>query len=227
MVGSLPIFQANQLTQAVVDIGLKPLGIQETFIPYTEISSMKLIIGVVLCILISIVIVGGIQRIGNWAGSMVPLMIVLHFISVTIILTVYAHRIPHYVALIFTDAFSAKHYHGDPFLGGMLGGIIMLGVRRATFSNEAGIGTAPMAMSAAKSTEPVREGLISMLSPFIDTIISCTPRACHPGNRCVDHGGRQRCNPHLDGLPGSDALRWRLGIADLYHYLRNKRALLL
>jgi len=176
MVGSLPIFQANQLTQAVVDIGLKPLGIHETFITIfsAEISTIKLTIGVVLCVLISIVIVGGIQRIGNWAGSMVPLMIVLHFVSVAIILTVYAHRIPHYVALIFTDAFSATHYHGDPFLGGMLGGIIMLGVRRATFSNEAGIGTAPMAMSAAKSTEPVREGLISMLSPFIDTIISCT-----------------------------------------------------
>jgi AGCS family alanine or glycine:cation symporter len=56
----------------------------------------------------------------------------------------------------------------------MLGGIIMLGVRRATFSNEAGIGTAPMAMGASKSTEPVREGLISMLSPVIDTIISCS-----------------------------------------------------
>jgi AGCS family alanine or glycine:cation symporter len=56
----------------------------------------------------------------------------------------------------------------------VLGGIIMLGVRRATFSNEAGIGTAPMAMGASKSTEPIREGLISMLSPVIDTIISCS-----------------------------------------------------
>jgi alanine or glycine:cation symporter, AGCS family len=76
--------------------------------------------------------------------------------------------------LIFTDAFSVQHYHGNPFLGGALGGIIMLGVRRSTFSNEAGIGTAPMALGAAKSTEPVREGLISMLSPVIDTIISCS-----------------------------------------------------
>jgi len=174
MVGSLPIFQANQLTQAIVDIGLKPLGVVEKTIPFLEISNVKLIIGVITCILISIVIVGGIQRIGSWAGSMVPLMIVLHFLSVAVILTVYADRIPHYIGLIFTDAFSASHYHGDPFLGGVLGGIIMLGVRRATFSNEAGIGTAPMAMGAAKSTEPVREGLISMLSPFIDTILSCT-----------------------------------------------------
>lgn len=182
MVGSLPIFQANQLTQALVDIGLKPLHVEESlrtigipeFVPGLEISSLKLIIGIVLCILISMVIIGGIQRIGNWAGSMVPLMIVLHFVSVAIILIAYAHRVPYYIGLIFTDAFSANHYYGDPFMGGLLGGIIMLGVRRATFSNEAGIGTAPMAMGAAKSTEPVREGLISMLSPFIDTIISCT-----------------------------------------------------
>jgi len=101
-------------------------------------------------------------------------MIVLHFVSVVIILVVFADRIPHYLKLIFTDAFSASHFHGDPFLGGITGGLIMLGVRRATFSNEAGIGTAPMAMGAAKSTEPIREGLISMLSPVIDTIISCS-----------------------------------------------------
>jgi AGCS family alanine or glycine:cation symporter len=76
--------------------------------------------------------------------------------------------------LIFTEAFTAKHFHGDPFLGGVLGGLIMLGVRRATFSNEAGLGTSPMAMGASKSTEPVREGLVSMLSPVIDTLISCS-----------------------------------------------------
>jgi AGCS family alanine or glycine:cation symporter len=76
--------------------------------------------------------------------------------------------------LVFTDAFAPNHFRGDPFLGGVLGGIIMLGVRRATFSNEAGLGTAPMAMGAAKSTEPVREGLVSMLSPTIDTLLSCS-----------------------------------------------------
>ena len=101
-------------------------------------------------------------------------MIVLHFISVIIILVVFAENLPHYIKLIFTDAFSASNYKGDPFLGGVVGGLIMLGVRRATFSNEAGIGTAPMAMGASKSTAPIREGLISMLSPVIDTIISCT-----------------------------------------------------
>ncbi len=176
MVGALPIFQANQLTQALVDIGLRPLDMTESFIRIggIPVSLTKLFIGLIIAILCSTVIIGGIKRIGSWAGRMVPLMIVLHFISVTIILILYADRIPYYLGLIFTDAFSASHYHGDPFLGGVVGGIIMLGVRRATFSNEAGIGTAPMAMGASKSTEPVREGLISMLSPVIDTLISCT-----------------------------------------------------
>jgi AGCS family alanine or glycine:cation symporter len=176
MVGSLPIFQANQLAQALVDIGMKPLGLQESFFMLGDspISLTKLIIGIVIAVICSMVIVGGITRIGSWAGRLVPLMIVLHFVSVCVILITYADRIPYYLGLIFTDAFSASHFHGDPFLGGVVGGIIMLGVRRATFSNEAGIGTAPMAMGASKSTEPVREGLISMLSPVIDTLISCS-----------------------------------------------------
>ncbi len=176
MVGSLPIFQVNQLTQAIVDIGLKPNGIGESFMTMGEynISFTKLLIGVCVTILCALVIIGGIRRIGNWAGKLVPFMIVLHFVSVAVILVMYADRIPYYVKLVFTDAFAAEHYHGDPFLGGMLGGIMMLGVRRATFSNEAGIGTAPMAMGASKSTKPVREGLVSMLSPLIDTLISCS-----------------------------------------------------
>jgi AGCS family alanine or glycine:cation symporter len=76
--------------------------------------------------------------------------------------------------MIFTDAFSADHYKGEPILGGMVGGLIVAGVRRAAFSNEAGIGTAPMALGASKSREPIREGLVSMLSPAIDTLLVCT-----------------------------------------------------
>lgn len=176
LVGALPIFQANQLTQALVDIGLRPLGVKETFfqIGSVSISTAKVGIGIGIALLCSVVIVGGIKRIGTLAGSLVPSMIVIHFVSVVIILVVFADQVPHYLKLIFTDAFSANHYKGEPFLGGLVGGIIMLGVRRATFSNEAGIGTAPMAMGAAKSNVPTREGLISMLSPVIDTIISCT-----------------------------------------------------
>jgi alanine or glycine:cation symporter, AGCS family len=176
MVGALPIFQANQLTQALVEIGLKPYGFEEKFIflGSASISLTKFIIGLVICVICTIVIIGGIKRIAAWAGSLVPLMIILHFVSVAYILIAYADQVPYYFSLVFTDAFSPEHFRGSPFLGGVTGGIIMLGVRRATFSNEAGIGTAPMAMSATKSTEPVREGLVSMLSPVIDTIISCS-----------------------------------------------------
>lgn len=176
MVGALPIFQTNQLTQAIVDIGLSSVGIEESFVQIgdAQMSITKALIGVGVTILCALVIVGGIRRIGDWAGRLVPAMIVLHFVSVVVILVIFADRIPYYLKLIFTDAFTASNYHGNPFLGGIVGGLIMLGVRRATFSNEAGIGTAPMAMGASKSTEPIREGLVSMMSPVIDTIISCS-----------------------------------------------------
>jgi AGCS family alanine or glycine:cation symporter len=175
MVGALPIFQANQLTQAIIDIGFKSYAKDNSIIVAGHaIDPLKLGIGILTALFVSIVILGGIKRIGTWAGRLVPVMIVFHFVSVAIILIVFADQVPHYVNLIFTDAFAPSHYHGDPFLGGVLGGIIMLGVRRATFSNESGIGTAPMAMGASQSTEPVQEGLLSMLSPIIDTIVSCS-----------------------------------------------------
>jgi alanine or glycine:cation symporter, AGCS family len=121
-----------------------------------------------------IVILGGIQRIGKWAGKMVPLMIVIYFLSVLGILVMHIQDIPSYLWLIISDAFTAENYHGNPALGGIVGGLIIAGIRRASFSNEAGIGTAPMALGASKSTEPIREGLVSMLSPAIDTLIVCT-----------------------------------------------------
>lgn len=125
-------------------------------------------------ILSGIVIIGGIHRIGSWSGKMVPVMIIIYFISVMAILIIHIDKVPTYFWMIITDAFAADHYSGQPILGGLLGGMIVTGVRRASFSNEAGIGTAPMALGASKSKEPIREGLVSMLSPFIDTLIVCT-----------------------------------------------------
>jgi AGCS family alanine or glycine:cation symporter len=176
LAGMLPLFQANQLAQAIVDIGFQSLpGREHSFsVAGLEINMIKLFTGLVAAVLAGVVIVGGIQRIGNWAGKLVPVMIAFHFVSVAVILIVFYEQVPHSFALIFSDAFAPQHFHGDPFMGGVLGGIIMLGVRRATFSNEAGIGTAPMAMGAAMSAEPVQEGLLSMLSPVIDTIVSCS-----------------------------------------------------
>lgn len=176
MIGCLPIFQANQLTQVIYDIGLASAGLEaESFVVGSfKISTHKFIIGIVLMVTSGFVILGGIQRIGNWAGKMVPLMIVLYFVSVTTVLLINFEKVPEYFMMIITDAFAAENYRGNPALGGLMGGLIVAGVRRASFSNEAGIGTAPMALGASKSTQPIREGLVSMMSPAIDTLLVCT-----------------------------------------------------
>jgi AGCS family alanine or glycine:cation symporter len=176
MVGCLPIFQANQLTQAIIDIGisnpetkawsLSLLGI--------EVNALKFIIGIVLTVIAGTVIIGGIQRIGSWAGKMVPLMIILYFFSVIAILIIHIDQVPGYLWMIISDAFVGEHSNASPALGGIVGGLIVAGVRRASFSNEAGIGTAPMALGASQSTQPIREGLVSMMSPAIDTLLVCT-----------------------------------------------------
>lgn len=176
MVGCLPIFQSNQLTQVIIDMAFGSSDLREATFPVLglDINLLKFSVGTILMIISGIVILGGIQRIGSWAGKMVPLMIIIYFITVLIILFVHAEQVPHYLWLIVTDAFAAENFRGDPALGGMVGGLIVLGVRRASFSNEAGVGTAPMALGASKSVEPIREGLISMLSPAIDTLLVCT-----------------------------------------------------
>ena len=167
LVGALPVFNVNQLTQAINDILLIPNGISVGL-------SSNLIIGGVLVIITSFVILGGLSRISKTASKLVPTMVVLYFVLVIIILGVNIEVVPKYLAMIFTDAFAANNYTGDAMFGGILGALILLGIRRGAFSNEAGIGTAPMAHGAAKTDEPVREGLVAMLGPAIDTLIVCT-----------------------------------------------------
>lgn len=176
LVGCLPIFQANQLTQIIFDMTITDVELRNTTVTVLgqELSVPKLVIGTVLMILSGVVVIGGIKRIGYWAGSMVPLMIVVYFISVLLILIIHIEKVPSYLWLIFSDAFAAQNFRGEPALGGIVGGLIVTGVRRASFSNEAGIGTAPMALGASKSVEPIREGLVSMLSPAIDTLLVCS-----------------------------------------------------
>lgn len=170
LVGALPVFNVNQLTQAINDILLIPNGIEVGF-------GTNLTIGILLVIITSIVILGGLNRISKTAAKLVPSMVLLYFILVLIILGINIDQVPKYLSLIFTDAFSANFYKGDSFLGGVIGGLILLGIRRGAFSNEAGIGTAPMAHGAAKTNEPVREGLVAMLGPAIDTLVVCTMTA--------------------------------------------------
>lgn len=165
MFGVLPLFQANQLTQAISDIFLKQNGIAVSF-------TTNLIIGILIAVIMSLVILGGIKRIGKVTGRLVPLMIVIYIVTILYIIFSNASEIIPSFQLIFSDAFTGK-----AVLGGSLGAIIITGVRRAAFSNEAGVGTAPMAHGAAKTNEPIREGLVAMLGPIIDTIIICTMTA--------------------------------------------------
>ncbi len=167
LVGALPVFNVNQLTQAINFILLEPNGVEVGL-------GSNLIIGLILVTITSIVIFGGLSRISKTVSKLVPLMVVMYFVSVLIILFVNFDQVPYYFGLIFTDAFAANNFTGDSFLGGVLGGLIILGIRRGAFSNEAGIGTAPMAHGAAKTNEPIREGLVAMLGPAIDTLVVCT-----------------------------------------------------
>lgn len=167
LVGALPVFNVNQLTQALRDILLVPHDV------YAQGSS-EMYIGIILLVVTSIVILGGLQRIALTTSRMVPAMVLLYFVSVLIILIVHIDKVPGYLTLIITDAFQGNYIQGDSLTGGMLGALIILGIRRGAFSNEAGIGTAPMAHGASKTSEPIREGLVAMMGPFIDTIIVCT-----------------------------------------------------
>src|SRR6185295_17172470 len=107
MIGCLPIFQANQLTQAIIDIGVSSPEAKAMSFAFMgiDINVLKFIIGIVLTIISGIVIIGGIQRIGSWAGKMVPLMIIIYFFSVAAILIVHIDQVPHYLWLIITNAF--------------------------------------------------------------------------------------------------------------------------
>ena len=161
-IGATPVFQANQMVAVLKNVMLSPAGVESSF-------SVDLIIGVIIAIIVGLVIIGGVKRIGSVASKLVPSMVLLFVGSVLVIIfTNYESILPTF-GLVFEDAFTAK-----AVLGGAVGKIIIEGAKRAAFSNEAGIGTAPMMHGAAKTNEPVREGLVAMLGPAIDTIIVCT-----------------------------------------------------
>ncbi|GHB24408.1 alanine/glycine:cation symporter family protein [Mongoliitalea lutea] len=160
--GLLAIFQANQLTAVFRSVMLEPYNLD-----YGQ--STKWIIGISMMIIVGIVILGGIKRIALVASRLVPFMVILYFITVIFIVFKNLGAVPAMLWLILEDAFT-----GNAVMGGAVGAVIILGARRAAFSNEAGIGTAPMVHGASKNNEPVREGLIAMLGPFIDTVVVCT-----------------------------------------------------
>ena len=163
--GSLPLFQVNQLVQILRDAIAIPAGFasdQNHFV-------FDIVTGLVIGTTVLIIIIGKIQRIGRVTAKIVPGMVLFYMLVTLSLLFIHSAEIPGAFYLIITDAFS-----GNAVAGGVIGTVIMMGVRRGAFSNEAGIGTESMAHGAARTNEPVREGLVAMLGPVIDTLLVCT-----------------------------------------------------
>jgi len=133
----------------------------------------KIAAGIILSIIVAFVIIGGIKRIGSVAGRLVPFMVVLYILAGSVVLIANADQIWPMFKLIFYSAFN-PHEATGAFIGGAFASAFLFGMKRALFSSEAGQGSSPIAHSAARTKEPVREGIVAGLEPFIDTIVVCT-----------------------------------------------------
>ena len=164
LVGCLSLLQANQLTQIMSDYVVKSFDIEQSF-------NLNLIIGIIIAILVSSVIFGGLSRIAEVASKIVPFMVIVYLLSGLFIVLSNASSIPAIFSNIFSSAFN-----GSSVAGGFAGTAIVIsqGFRRAAFSNEAGMGTEVMAIGASKNNQPIKSGLVAMIGPLIDTIIVCT-----------------------------------------------------
>jgi len=129
--------------------------------------------GVILMLLVGAVLLGGIKRIGSVAGSLVPLMAIAYLLAGLVVLVINVEQIPSALDLVFTHAFSSTAAEGG-FAGAAVWMAIRFGVARGIFSNEAGLGSAPIAHAAAQTSSPVRQGMVAMLGTFIDTLIICS-----------------------------------------------------
>jgi len=154
------MFQSNQAYRIVADV-----------VPFLGGSAGPVVFGGLLAFLVGLVIVGGIRRIGHVAAVLVPVMCAIYLGSGLLILALHADRVPGAVATIVGGAFSWEAGAGGFF------GTLIQGFRRAGFSSEAGIGSAPIAHSAATTDEPVREGIVALLEPFVDTLVVCATTA--------------------------------------------------
>jgi AGCS family alanine or glycine:cation symporter len=136
----------------------------------------KIVTGLIIGGLVFAVIVGGIKRIGKVASKLVPAMSIFYILGALWVIFANIGQVPQALGLIFSDAFTGTAATGG-FAGAAVAQAIRFGVARGVFSNEAGLGSAPIAHGAAQTKEPVREGLVAMLGPFIDTITICTMTA--------------------------------------------------
>ncbi len=136
-----------------------------------ESGNAGTIFGLVLAAFVALVIIGGIKRIGKVTAKVVPFMVGIYVLAALTILFLHIPQIPEAFRLILAGAFSP-----DGITGGLIG-VLIIGIQRAAFSNEAGIGSAPIAHSAVKTKYPASEGIVALLEPFVDTVIVCTMTA--------------------------------------------------
>jgi len=161
-IGAGNLFQANSAYQQILFI----TGGEQSFL-----FGRAWLFGVVVAILVGVVVVGGIKRIANVTDKLVPIMGVLYMIAGLVVILVNIEHLPDAVAAIFRGAFTPEGIQGGVV------GVMLIGFRRAAFSNEAGIGSAPIAHASVKTGEPLTEGLVALWEPFIDTVVICTMTA--------------------------------------------------
>ena len=162
--GFLGVFTANQFTETFMSV-IQP---SETLFEMSDFN-WKLSIGVILAIITSFVIFGGLSKIAKVATAIVPFMVFIYLLAVVLVMVLNASQVIPSLNLIVTEA-----WNFETLVTGGFWGLVIIGVRRAMFSNEAGLGSAPMYHGQSKNEEPIREGLVAMLGPFIDTILVCT-----------------------------------------------------
>ena len=162
IIGGACLFQANQSFQQVFNMTGGDAGF---------FADKAWLFGLGLAILVGVVVIGGIKSIADVASRLVPAMGVMYVVAALIVIAMHYQNIPSAIGSIFAGALTS-----EAGLGGILG-VLLIGAQRAAFSNESGMGTAPIVYAAAKADHPVTQGLASMLGPVIDTVIICTMTA--------------------------------------------------
>lgn len=157
VIGTLALFQVNQMAHFL----------------NTNYNISNETTGVIFTVAVAYILFGGLKRISTFTSKIVPLMSALYFLLCLVILSMNLDKVPIVFGNIFSEALTGQSIGGG-VLGYSIMHIIQTGVKRAAFSNEAGIGTAPMAHGNAKTNEPIAEGYVAMIGPFVDTIIVCT-----------------------------------------------------
>ena len=192
LVGCIPMFQVNQLASLLE----------------SELSITPLYTGIAALLIIGTIIIGDIKRVGTVTAGVVPIMFLLYVLSSIFVIVINFEVIPGIIQNIFYSAFGKEAVVGGA-TGLIFKEVLVTGIKRAIFSNEAGVGTEAMAHGAAQTREPVREGLVAMLGPFIDTHIVCTCTALvilSSGVLSNDSGVLMTAQSFNQALPGVGGL---------------------